>query len=745
MPSRYTIMHKTVIGAAIAAALCAPIAQGATYTQNAPYSAGMSPTIPSGASTFNINSYTDDIGSFSGPSSSVTVNGPGTLNLQDGGVVNNAALNDITVNTSAYSSWISIATTNIGASPGTYSPDDYAPLMNGTLSLNNVTLHNGTGIRAGTLNLTGTNTFEQTAAAFSGSILVNNVTNTGNLTISSSSLTGTNGSLSALTGFNSTGQITVDTGGALNLGYFLSGLPESFTGTLGDVTVNGGQLQFNNVNLTGTLNITGSTALVQGYGQFNGTITNTSGSFFPGNNMTYPEPKAGIMYAMTELPNTLTLNGNFTQGGSGTYVAYIWPGNNQNTRLVVNGTANLGGTLAVTANSQAERNAQSGQALPASTIPGIPVTPTSANTGLPTFTAGTHYNLISAANLTGSFSKVVYVDNTTSTPVADRINGLEPYLAQGYDPALGSDVLRLTLCAPGAGDCGMPLLVVNPSLVTADSVPHTSLVVLKTSAGAVVDNIIGGAPRGTWVKAIGGFGQIAGFNASGAGAVVGHGFRRTNAYGRWTFGPAFSYGYNRVADSFSNTHTNSYGFWLYGGWQRGPWKVSSVAGGGFTNNTELTTLGSASGQSHYNGSFYAVAARPSYWFHLNHGIVLSPRLTLNYGSAYSSGFTQSFAGTLFPTPDARYSVFSTEPAVMVGDVLHPDGLKVTPQVRLGVDENTGAATGTGLLPKTEGTVEARINVRESRRLRGTLSWQYAYGRGSGFHYNTIVASAKYLW
>ena len=49
MPSRYTIMHKTVIGAAIAAALCAPIAQGATYTQNAPYSAGMSPTIPSGA------------------------------------------------------------------------------------------------------------------------------------------------------------------------------------------------------------------------------------------------------------------------------------------------------------------------------------------------------------------------------------------------------------------------------------------------------------------------------------------------------------------------------------------------------------------------------------------------------------------------------------------------------------------------------------------------------------------------
>jgi hypothetical protein len=732
-------MHKTVIGAAIAAALCAPIAQGATYTQTAPYSAGASPTLPSGAATFNINGYTDDIGAFFAPNSSVTVNGPGTLNLQDGGVVNNATVNDVTINTIAYSPWISIATTAI-----TGGPDDYAPLMNGTLSLNNVTLHNGTGIRVGTLNLTGTNTFEQTAAAFSGSIFANNVTNTGNLTISGSSSlqTGTNGSLSAFTGFNNTGQITVDTGGALNIGYFLSGLPESFAGNLGDVTVNGGQLQFNNVDLTGTLNITGSSAFVQGYGQFNGIITNISGLFFPGNNMTYPEPKAGTLYAMTELPNTLTLNGDFTQGGNGTYIAYIWPGNNQNTRLVVNGTANLSGTLAVIANSEAQRDLESGQA---TASPTTTTTSASSSTSLPGFTAGTYYNLISAANLTGSFSNVVYVDNTTSTPVADRINGLEPYLAEGFDPNVGSDVLRLTLCAPGSGNCGMPLLVVNPSLVTADSVPHTSLVVLKTSAGAVVDNIIGGAPRGTWVKAIGGFGEIAGYNASGAGAVVGHGFRRTNAYGRWTFGPAFSYGYNRVAGSFSHTHTNSYGFWLYGGWQRGPWKVSSVAGGGFTNNTELTILGSASGQSHYNGSFYAVAARPSYWFHLNHGVVLSPRLTLNYGSAYSSGFTQSFAGTLFPTPDARYSVFSTEPAVMVGDVLHPYGLKVTPQVRLGVDENTGAATGAGLLPKTEGTVEARVNVRESRRLRGTLSWQYAYGRGSGFHYNTIVAAAKYLW
>jgi hypothetical protein len=734
MPSQYPAVKRTIVAAAVLAALCSPIAKGATYTQAAPYTPGMSPQIPPGASTFNINSYTDDIGSFSGPASSVTVNGPGTLNLEDGGVVNNAALDDITVSTAAYSPWVSIATTAI-----TGGPDDYAPLMNGTLSLNNVTLYNGTGIRAGTLNLTGTNSFEQTAAAFSGSIFVNNVANTGNLTISGSSSLGPGvyGAIVALTGFNNTGQITVDSGGGLSLGYVLSGLPESYTGNLGDVTVNGGQLQFNNLNLTGTLAITGSAAFVQGYGSFNGDITNTSGSFFPGNNMTYPEPKAGVFYAMTELPNTLTLNGNFTQGGNGTYVAYIWPGNNQNTRLVVNGTANLGGTLAVTANSQAQRDAESGQA--------ITTTTSSRTTGLPTFTAGNYYNLISAENITGSFSKVVYVDNTTTTPVANRIDGLEPYLAQGFDPSLGSDVLRLTLCAPGSGNCGVPLMVVNPSLVTADSVPHTSLVVLKTSDGAVVDNIIGGAPRGTWVKAIGGFGQIDGFNASGAGAIVGHGFRRTNAYGRWTFGPAFSYGYNRVADSFSRTHTNSYGFWLYGGWQRGPWKVSSVAGGGFTNNTELTTLGSASGQSGYNGSFYAVAARPSYWFHLSHGVVLSPRLTLNYGSAYSSGFTQSFAGTLFPTPSARYSVFSTEPAVMVGDVLHPYGLKVTPQIRLGVDENTGAATGTGLLPKTEGTVEARVNVRENRRLRGTLSWQYAYGRGSGFHYNTVVASAKYLW
>ena len=200
---------------AVLAALCSPIAKGATYTQNVAYPAGTSPLILSGASTFNINSYTDDIGAFFGPASSVTVNGLGTLISEDGGVVNNAALSDITVTTAAYSPWVSIATTAI-----TGGPDDYAPFMNGTLSLNNVALYNGTGIRAGTLNFTGTNIFEQTAAAFSGSIFVNNVTNMGNLTINGSSSLGPGvyGAIVGLTSFNNAGQITVDSGGGLSLG-----------------------------------------------------------------------------------------------------------------------------------------------------------------------------------------------------------------------------------------------------------------------------------------------------------------------------------------------------------------------------------------------------------------------------------------------------------------------------------------------------------------------------------------------
>ena len=248
--------------------------------------------------------------------------------------------------------------------------------------------------------------------------------------------------------------------------------------------------------------------------------------------------------------------------------AYIWPGSNNNTKLVVNGYASIAGTLAVTAEPSEELTLESGK--PVSTIPfgpgqGQTVTNAPTQNSGSQFTSGNSYTLISAKYVSGSFSKAVYVDNSNTKAESNTVNGLTPYLSYG------NQQVQLTLCKAGAGYCGTALKVVDPKLVSAASVPHTTLAQLEFTGGAVVSNIIGGAPAGAWIKALGNFGHLAGYNTSGAGAVAGYGFHLHNADGHWVFGPAFSYGYNTIGSSYGNTNTNSYGFWLYGGWHQKSW------------------------------------------------------------------------------------------------------------------------------------------------------------------------------
>ncbi len=556
----------------------------------------------------------------------LTVNGPGTITVQDGGVLPNLTVNNATVNV-----------------------DPVNP------------------------------------ANPYGSFFGNNLINSGTLSISSQNPTtniiNNNGAdLFITSSINNTGTINVNKGGSLYLGYTLSGLPETISGNVGNVNVNSGTVFMNNMNnVSGNIHETGG--MVSGYGTFNGNITNDGGSFFPGNNLTFVEPKNGVYYLPTELPNQMTINGNYVQNSASTYVAYIWPGNDQNTKLVVNGYATLAGTLAVTAEPSEELTLESGKAVstvfsPSQTLAGTPPT----NTG-PQFTSGNYYTLLSAKYISGSFSKAVYVDNSNTKAESNTINGLTPYLAYGNQ---------------------------------------------------------------AWAKAIGNFGHLAGYDTSGAGAVVGYGFHMHNTDGHWVFGPAFSYGHNTIGSSYSNTSTNSYGFWLYGGWHQQSWKVAAVAGGGFTRNAETTALDSIDSQSNYSGSFWDLALRPSYWVRMASGLVLSPRVTLNYGSSYTSAFAQTFGPTNYSIGSAKYSVFTVSPVMLVGDKMNVGDVSVDPQVRVGLNENVGATPTFGL-PHTQGTAEARLNVDEGKDLFGVLSWKYTYGGGQGYGYNTIMASARYLW
>ncbi len=757
MPKRTVTKAVTMaIYASLFVYTASTVADASTTTYNVSSNTTTNaPAQLNGPTIVNLNGYSYSVYDVNGSTGDdVTVNGPGTVTVQNGGVLPNLTINNATVDVDPVSpnnpyggNWLWVTT---GTAPQYGSPDDYLPLLNGTLTLNNVALTNWSGIRANTFITSGNTSLTQIVDGFSGSFAGNNLINSGTLSISSQNPTtqviNNNGANLLITSsINNTGTINVNKGGSLYLGYVLSGLPETISGNVGNVNVNGGTVFMNNMNnVSGNINETGG--MVSGYGTFNGNITNDGGSFFPGNNLTFIESKNGVEYLPTELPNQMTINGNYVQNSNSTYVAYIWPGNNQNTKLVVNGYATLAGTLAVTAEPSEELTIESGK--PVSTIPNSvsitgqaqPLSPAGtppANTG-PQFTSGSYYTLLTAKYISGSFSKAVYVDNSNTKAESNTINGLTPYLAYG------NQEVQLWLCKAGAGYCGTALKVVDPKLVSADSVPHTTLAQLEFSGGAVVSNIIGGAPAGAWVKAIGNFGHLAGYDTSGAGAVVGYGFHMHNADGHWVFGPAFSYGHNTIGSSYSNTSTNSYGFWLYGGWHQQSWKVAAVAGGGFTRNAETTAFDTIDSQSNYSGSFWDIALRPSYWVRMASGLVLSPRVTLNYGSSYTSAFAQTFGPTNYSIGSAKYSVFTVSPVMLVGDKMNVGNVSVDPQVRVGLNENVGATPTFGL-PHTQGTAEARLNVDEGKDLFGVLSWKYTYGGGQGYGYNTIMASARYLW
>jgi len=708
-----------------------------------PYSLINDPTI------INLNGYSDvsyylnyDLANVDG--ADLTVNGPGTVSVQHGGQLPNITINNanVMVNPGGDSAnWIWVTT---GTAPQYGSPDDYLPLLNGTLTLNNVKLTNWSGVRANTFVTSGNTELIQAQDGFSGGFAGNNLNNSGTLSLSSqnptASVINNNGANLLITQhINNSGIINLNKGGSLYLGYVLSGLPESVSGNLGNVNVNGGTLMMNNGDLSGSINESGG--MVTGYGTFNGNITNNGGSFFPGNNLTFTEPKGDVEYLPTELPNQLTINGNYTQTPSSTYVAYIWPGNNNNTKLNVNGYATLAGTLAVTAEPSEELNVENGKAtnlLPFGPGVGQSSGNAPAQSG-PQYTSGMSYQLVSAKYVSGSFSKAVYVDDSTSKPVENSINGLTPYLAYSNQEVL------LTLCKAGAGYCGQALQVVNPQLVSTSAVPHLTLAQLEGNGVAVVSNIIGGAPAGVWIRALGNFGHLAGYDTSGAGMITGYGFQINNGLGHWVFGPAFSYGYNTIGSGYANANTDSYGFWLYGGWNNDSWKVSAVGGGGFTNNSEDADFGGIrSSQSNYSGSFWDLGLRPSYWLHLNNSVVFSPRVTFNYGDSRSSGFTQTYGPVNYAIPGANYGVFTVSPAMLVGDNIDMGSISIDPQLRVGLDENVGPTRSFGL-PHTQGTAEARLNVDESKDLFGVLSWKYTYGGGSGYGYNTIMASARYIW
>jgi fibronectin-binding autotransporter adhesin len=189
------------------------------------------------------------------------------------------------------------------------------------------------GTLAGTVILDGILSFPGTVTAFGGDIQLGasgQITDGVGGTDAVDTLVG-NGPGSTITvqnlmilSQNFTNQGTIDIQGAGTLSVSGGKTYEQQAGGVTKLSAAGSTL-----TATGGLAVTGGT--LQGIGTVDGDVTNTGGTVAPGNS-----------------PGTLTINGNFTQNGTGVYLEEIdgsAPG--QFDKLIVLGTATLGGALII--------------------------------------------------------------------------------------------------------------------------------------------------------------------------------------------------------------------------------------------------------------------------------------------------------------------------------------------------------------------------------------------------------------
>ncbi|MBV8393871.1 MAG: autotransporter domain-containing protein [Alphaproteobacteria bacterium] len=281
-------------------------------------------------------------------SATFSVSGSGsTLNFDDN---SNAGSATITITNAGFACFCNNATA--GSSTISLSGTGSELQMNSGTSFGTSTITNGTGAtvqilgdvtgssaryigNGGTLDVTGaTTSFSIGSIEGSGTISLGDKNITvganGNSTTFSGVISGTNGTLTK------TGSGTLTLSGA-----------DTFTG---GTTVSGGALMVTGSLASGVTVSSGGT--LGGTGSVTGNVVN-SGTVAPGT-----------------IGSPLTINGNFTQNAGGMYQVAL--NSSGATRLVVNGTANLGGSVSVQAGSS--------------------------------YSTGTRYTILTATTISGSFS-----------------------------------------------------------------------------------------------------------------------------------------------------------------------------------------------------------------------------------------------------------------------------------------------------------------------------------------------------
>lgn len=325
--------------------------------------------------------------------------------------------------------------------------------------------------------------------------------------------------------------------------------------------------------------------------------------------------------------------------------------------------------------------------------------------------------------------------------------------------------------APTPAPTHIQVHVVTPVQETKHVVTSAPTITLQQARDAsqvlVSTGVVGGGPRGLWIKGLGGVqSQAGGYSGDNYGLIAGYGFS-IGPDKRDVAGVAFSYGQSNLGTSPADyTSASDYALWGYGTYYPNAsrdWKLAGTVGAGLSSNSISSTSLGLPQVASFGGHFLSAEVRASYWKTVD-GITVSPRVSLGYTQSWTNGFNTQGASFLnVHVHNATSGQFYVEPAVLVGKKLSMSHGKYTlfPQVRAGLMENVGptpsalvssgqvAAQVAGIgYPHTQGMAEVRLDVfrhslQDYKGFSGNLAVRQLFGGGAS--QTEAIATLKYHW
>ncbi len=455
---------------------------------------------------------------------------------------------------------------------------------------------------------------------------ITNIAGSGTVTLGNEPLTITDANGTFGGAFTGSGKLTVQGSGSLILG----GDSASFTGT---TTVASGLLEVGDVDtplavLGGDVTVDAAGTL-RGHGTVAGNVTN-NGTVMPGGSI-----------------GTLTVGGNYTQASSATLSIEVSP--TQASQLKVDGTASLGGTLAITYD------------------PG-------------TYSAKT-YTLVSAGSVSGTFGSVT---STGTANLGKLVSSLD----------YGADAVELVLAAPSTPSAPSAPLVVAPTDTSIYTAVGTTAILGAQAQGAALLERLGSASFATaaqpygWIDATGSQTKVGGTNGEPGFQADRYGFLAglDQKLGDYTLGIAAGYDHADIDEQGTGDSgtTDTLRASVYGARYVGPVNLAATLGLGLDFLSQKRPFGSqGTAEGDHMGQDVDLGGQASLPMTFG-SLTVTPQAGLRYAYFHANGFDESGSGgeDLNVGTD---NVHSLQPYVGVtidkafGDALRP----VNAELRLG--------------------------------------------------------------